>query len=289
MLKYLSLFNDDELKEDTSKPIVKVEYNESQLNFINTKLENGKLLGIPGGGKTQSIIGKVINHFFTNEFNKTTNFLILTFSRRACNDFIEKGRRQNSIYFNTRNVRTLHSLAGKIVYNILNKRAESQDTVIISATEIITKKNMLKMEEFTNLKIIFIDEAQDISDIQYNFIMKISELLKCYVILIGDPNQNIYQFQNGSDTYLLNHPGNTFSLIKNYRSTPHIVNFINEFRPWDSLTQKMVSTKSNEDILNKKPSIFIGSIEEIINDIKDKILKSTFSLEEIDIIGPDKK
>ena len=64
--------------------------------------------------------------------------------------------------------------------------------------------------------------------------------------MIGDPNQNIYQFQNGSDQYLINHPGKNFKLIKNYRSTPHIVNFINYFRPWDKLTNKMISTKRQQ-------------------------------------------
>jgi len=70
----------------------KIEYNEEQLIFINSILEDSKLLGIPGGGKTQSIIGKVISHYNKNEITKNNNFLILTFSRRACNDFIEKGR-----------------------------------------------------------------------------------------------------------------------------------------------------------------------------------------------------
>ena len=35
-------------------------YNQEQYSFIQSKLENSCLLGIPGGGKTASIIGK--NH-----------------------------------------------------------------------------------------------------------------------------------------------------------------------------------------------------------------------------------
>jgi superfamily I DNA/RNA helicase len=145
------------------------------------------------------------------------------------------------------------------------------------------------MNEFCNLKVIFVDEAQDISDIQYKFILKISKLTNSALVLIGDPNQNIYQFQNGSDKYLLNHPGPKYTLIKNYRSTPHIVNFINNFRPWNSLTEKMVSTKEDTDIFNKKPVIFTGKIDEIIKDIVNKILNSPFPKEQIAIIGPVKK
>ena len=58
------------------------------------------------------------------------------------------------------------------------------------------------LKGLNNLKVIFIDEAQDISYIQYKFILKISELTKCAIIMIGDPNQNIYQFQNKLKTVL---------------------------------------------------------------------------------------
>jgi hypothetical protein len=285
MDKFLSNFKKEEYNNH------KIEYNEEQLIFINSPLENSKLLGIPGGGKTQSIIGKVINHYTKSDINKNNQFLILTFSRRACNDFIEKGRRQNKILFNTRNIRTLHSIAGKIIYKILEKRSPSQDTVIICAIDLIknSKKNIVEMPEFQNLKVIFVDEAQDISYIQYQLILKISEITNSKVILIGDPNQNIYQFQNGSDQYLLNHPGPTYYLLKNYRSTPHIVNFINHFRPWTDITQKMISTKKEDDIFNKKPILFNGKVEDVIVDVINKILSSPFPREEIAIIGPVKK
>ena len=40
-----------------------IKYNEEQLKFIHSKIEDSCLLGIPGGGKTASIIGKIIYHF----------------------------------------------------------------------------------------------------------------------------------------------------------------------------------------------------------------------------------
>ena len=268
-----------------------INYNDEQLSFIKEPLNNCKLLGIPGGGKTQSIIGKILYNYTNNIITKNNQFLILTFSRRACNDFIEKGKKQNKILFTTKNIRTIHSVAGKIVYKILQKKSSSQDTVIISSIDLIdnNKEEILEMDEFNNLKVIFVDEAQDISYIQYKFILKIGEITNSYIILIGDPNQNIYQFQNGSDQYLMKHPGNTYILIKNYRSTPHIVNFINNFRPWNNNTSQMISTKEDNDPLNKKPIIFNGTIEEIIENITNKILKSPFPKEEIAIIGPVKK
>lgn len=302
MEEFLLLFKNPILKDDNFK----INYNEEQLIFIKSPIENSKLLGIPGGGKTQSIIGKVLYHH-TKDKILNNNFLILTFSRRACNDFIEKGKKSNKKLFTKKNIRTLHSLSGKIVYHILEKRSSSQDTVIISSLDLLEKSLETKLEttneltlesnhqkilalpEFQNLKVIFVDEAQDISQTQYDFILKISKLTQCAVIMIGDPNQNIYQFQNGSDQFLLNHFGKTYTLTKNYRSTPHIVNLINYFRPWTSLTTQMISTKPADHKHNYKPVIFTGSIDEIIRDVINKILKSPFPLEEIAIIGPVKK
>jgi len=281
----------NEKKSLVSNIEIKINYNEEQLEFIHFPLEDCKLLGIPGGGKTQSIIGKINYHYNEKVLNNTNEFLILTFSRRACKDFLEKGKKQNKKLFNIKNIRTLHSLAGKIVHEVLERKSSSQDTVIISAIDMIDRNMPLvkEIEDFQELKVIFVDEAQDISEIQYQLIMKIKEMTNCSVIMIGDPNQNIYQFQKGSDKYLINHPGKQFSLIKNYRSTPYIVNFINQFRPWDNITPKMISTKDENDIFNKKPSIFINTIDKIIENIVEKIIASPFKREEIAIIGPVKK
>ena len=266
----------------------KMNYNEEQLDFIQSKLNDCCLLGIPGGGKTASIIGKIIYHFNIGELKKNNELLICSFSRRACSDFIEKGQKCNKKLFNSKNVRTLHSLAGKIVVNILDKKSSSQDTVIIAASELVYehKDLLLEMNEFKDLKVIIVDEAQDISQIQYDLIMRLKEIIGCKVIMVGDPNQNIYQFQNGSDKFLMNHSLNKFNLIKNYRSSKQIVDFVNQFKPWDLLTPLMVSTKKDD---YKKPVIFCGNVSEIVQDIIYKIKNSKFEKHNIAIIGPVKR
>jgi superfamily I DNA/RNA helicase len=145
----------NEIKQNDIKQN-EIKYNKEQLEFIHYPLEDCKLLGIPGGGKTQSIIGKIIYHYKESDFKQNNNFLILTFSRRACNDFIEKGKRENKKYFTIKNIRTIHSLAGKIVHKIINKKSSSQDTVIISSIDIMSnnlyKDNILNIDELLNLK-----------------------------------------------------------------------------------------------------------------------------------------
>ena len=93
----LSLFSEDQIHsisdEDKSKLqsiFSKISYNEEQTQFIESPLENSKLIGIPGGGKTQSVIGKILYHLLRNDFYKSSHYLILTFSKKTNIDFFEK-------------------------------------------------------------------------------------------------------------------------------------------------------------------------------------------------------
>lgn len=268
-------------------------YNIEQLNFIKESISDMKLLGIPGGGKTQSIIGKIVHHFNNNDFNNIYNFMLLTFSRRATNDFINKGK--STKFISKNNVKTIHSLSGKIVYALNKSKSSIKEIIILNALNIIEDDNrreeLLGLEYLQNLKVIFVDEAQDLSTLQYDFICALKKLTNCSVVLIGDPNQNIYQFQNGSDKHLLNHDGKTFYLTTNYRSTQPIVNIINELRPWSGTLPLMKSYHETADLSKPvlKPVVFVGTINEIIENIVIEIKKSIYKPCDIAIIGPVKK
>jgi DNA polymerase III epsilon subunit-like protein len=300
-----------------------IHYNPEQLQFIHAPLESSTLLGTPGCGKSSTIIGKIIYLFLNKVFTKTNQYKLFTFSKRACSDFIEKGRKIHSRIFQKNSISTLHSVSGKLLYYMTQKQSASKNSVIMSALYLFDKQNVENVEHynllksydgFNNCKVIFVDEAQDISDIQYKLIMKIGSFYEIPVIMIGDPNQNIYQFQNGSDKYLLEHSGPKYYLIRNYRSTPEIVNVINSMRPWDDLTPKMISAhedlnanknkitsylikkENKEDEIEKnfkKPHIIVDNVPNIIKNIIHKIrnLNETqgIGLEEMAIIGPVKK
>ncbi len=289
----------------------KINYNEEQLQFIHSPLESSSLIGTPGCGKSSTIIGKIIYLFLNKIFTKTNHYKLLTFSKRACSDFIEKGQKIHNRIFQKNSISTLHSVAGKLLYYITKKQSSSKNSVIMSALYLFDKSEnheLLKnYEGFNDCKVIFVDEAQDISDIQYKLIMKIGLFYEIPIIMIGDPNQNIYQFQNGSDKYLLEHIGPKYYLIRNYRSTPEIVNVINSMRPWDNLTPKMISARYMKDtnpskitsyLIKKeekgeKPRIIVNNvpyiIEHIINKIKYLNENCGVPYEKMAIIGPVKK
>jgi DNA polymerase III epsilon subunit-like protein len=255
----------------------------NQLKFINSPLIDCKLLGIPGGGKTRCIIEKIKKCFNDKILNTNTDFLILTFSKRSRFDFLNKGKILCK-FFNQKNVRTLHSIAGYIMSEISNRKSTSLETVVLAALKLITEENInLKtLKLFFNLKVIFVDEAQDISLNQYKFICKLKEKLDCKLILVGDPNQNIYQFQGGSDKYLLEYKVPSFKLLVNYRSNKDIVSFVSGISPHKT---KMISKNK----VNNKVEIFEGTLDEIENDIVNQLKNTKIDLSKVAVIGPVKR
>lgn len=272
--------------------------NTEQQLFIDSPMEDSKLIGIPGGGKTTTIINKIIKLFTTKQLITKGEFLVTTFSKKASTDFVSKG---NLIYndynkkqtlFSKDNVKTFHSLSGSIIQTLLGRSCNSLKIAIISAINILKTKTIEELKKIKclqNLKIMFVDEAQDISDIQYELIILIKTKLQINLVLVGDPNQTIYQFQNGSDKYLLEYEAKEYFLKVNNRSTPEITNFINQFRPWDYKTPEMIASRPSTKTAKSRPIIYSGSQDEICEKICKEILQSNILRENIAIIGPVKK
>ena len=298
--------------------------NERQKEFILISInEGGKLLGIPGGGKSTCIIERIKYNLLTKELPSSQSFLVLTFSKAASVDFREKANSKN---FNTNNIRTIHSLAGKMLSCHNSKkingqsRIQSMDTVVFRAStllqDVLSDRDPNRIQDFLRihtylgqLRSITIDEAQDISSIQYEFTKHLSSLCQCALVLVGDPNQNIFGFQNGSSKHLLEHPGFVVQLIENYRSTKQIVNIINESLPLqlhnDELMESSMKQESddatilNNDKVNANdqvPKLFIGEISVLRDYILSIILDfqsttsttSTTKKRKLAIIGPVK-
>jgi len=263
--------------------------NTNHKKFVCSNLEDSKLIGIAGGGKTTMIIYKIIHHFTTKHFKSKSDFLILTFSKKTKSDFLLKGNKIQKNLFTGDNVRTFYSLAGTIIQKLSEKQCTSLQLTIVSAINAInksSKNHLTKVKCLKNVKAIIIDDAQDMSNIQYELLLEIKKKLNTCIILIGDPNQNIYQFQNGTDKYLMEFNGTEHFIVENNRSTPEITNFINYFRPWNTKFPNMISTLKS---INKKPIVFTGTHNDICMRILNEIKNTKFPFENIAIIGPIKK
>ena len=204
-------------------------------------------------------------------------------------DFVEKGKKSRyPNLFNTINIRTIHSLCGAIFKKLFNKGTENLNTLIYATRENllnIERKELLKINCLKNIKFIFIDEAQDINKYQYDLVKLLSEKLDVSLILVGDPNQAIYGFQGGSDTFLLMHNENKNYLNNNYRSTKEIIDFCNYLRPHETLPNMEYGKLKN----GMKPKIINDTIEKLKIRILDEIKNDEYDLKDIAIIGPVKK
>lgn len=250
-----------------------MEFNEEQLSFINSGLCNLKLLGIPGGGKTRSIIGHIEANIRNKIYGKPSEYLIITFSRRAKDDFLAKGRASSHPrYFTQNNVRTIHSLAGRVNRLLAIGGHHSMGTVVIASKEALMGCSPEQLKELTKIKMIYVDEAQDISEEQYEFIQEFARRINAFVCMVGDPNQSIYSFQGGKPEYLLNFEADkTIQLKVNYRSTSALIDFFNDMLPIRGEHNLMTSVSPQE---GAKPTLFAGTVEDILGDILAQI-KST--------------
>ena len=277
--KHNNFINNNELMNKKSNTINESKtINEQQLAFINNNIENCVVYGNPGCGKTKSII-----EYCINKKVKSNEFLIISYSKKAQLDFIKRGK-TNSNIFNNNNVRTIHSLASTILKKIYNKSSDNINTIILATLKNIENEDISIVSCLSKCKFIIVDESQDINENQYNLIKLISTKLNISLILVGDPNQNIYQFQGGNDKFLLEHSNKQFNLVKNYRSTKQIIDFCNFIRPHNLLP--LMEPENNKD--NVKPLIYCESVDNILLHIKNEILNKKYKLHEIAIIGPVK-
>ncbi len=262
---------------------IESQYTDEQLKYIEYINPNHtKLLACAGSGKTRCIIAR-INKLIELKVYKPTEILMLTFSRFTRDDFlnkIEKLDDTNKILTNS--IKTIDSFAKQII--------DTDNTIDVSLLsyklmlylESTDKKVLKKNEVLKKIKTVFIDEAQDLNEIQYNIFKALKEKLGIVVNMVGDPNQNIYQFRDSSDKYLTEFEAETFILTKNFRSHEHIVEFSKHLRPFTD--NDVHCTKGDNGcfpiiMLYESESVLEEYILDILNSaIDDKIDLSDFAI-----------
>lgn len=260
--------------------------NEQQQKIVDGALEDCKIIGNPGVGKTTIMIHKIMHLRRAGLISNGHNFLIVTFTNSARMEFVEKSKKMNEKnLFSLNNVMTIHKFAGRIYKRFGSSKECDVSTIINAATKTIEATTDSELSTFLrDLLVIIVDEAQDISFIQYNFLLQLKQKLGICLMLIGDPNQNIFQFQGGSDRFLLDFEANSYNLTINNRSAKEIVDFANYFRP-NQILPAMVSSRK------EKGSVEIYRLpeEKIMDTVIEMIHKLKVGREDVAIIGPVKK
>ena len=134
-------------------------------------------------------------------------------------------------------IMTIDSFCYQVIHKIETER-ESCDVNVLTAKfhDMINGEKeplvsaYLRRSKYKKIRSLFVDEAQDLNQLQYEIVLYLKRILKCSLHFIGDPNQNIYQFNGSFERFMLNHPGVRFCLTKNFRSSPEIEAFSRYFQ-----------------------------------------------------------
>lgn len=236
-LDYLDLFSKQQLKYVT---------------YPNTY--HTRLIACAGSGKTRSIIGRIKFMVEHGLAQKETIFAI-TFSKHAAIDFHHKIITlfcDHTSFCKLTNFTTIDALAKSILCYVKSSKSDNVEILSIALRNYLasaSKADIENIRQFKNIKHLFIDEAQDLNRVQYDIIQSLIKHFATKIHLVGDPNQNIYQFRGSSSTYLINFPSNFFELTHNYRSTQEIINFSEAIKPINTTSSVSATKRSGHDVI----------------------------------------
>lgn len=263
-------------------------YTDEQLKYINyNKKKNTKLLACAGSGKTRCIIARM-ERLIEKKIYDADAILMLTFSRFTRDDFLNKIRLVNKDkdpIIKESSIKTIDKFAKQIIdpdgivdvsllsYRLMKYLEETSDSEL--------KKNTI----LDQVKIVFVDEAQDLNEIQYRIFCSMRDKLGVIINMIGDPNQNIYQFRKSSDKFLTEFEAEIFILTKNFRSHLPIVNFSKHLRPFTD--NDVICTKGDNECM---PIMMFYEDEKVLeNNIVELLISAqekNIDLSEFAILSP---
>ena len=210
-----------------------------------------------GSGKTTTIVHtivKLINNGYLPE-----HFFITTFTRSAAKELKQRlGAKLTLEQVNKIIIGTFHEIAGFF----LEKYKKSDDLLISSFDDCLYNyANLLDSNLYLeNHNYIFIDEYQDINDIQELIIYKLfnrnnltSEILNKILVVIGDDQQNIYTFRGSNIYNMLNfinkYNGHYIYLTTNYRCPFSVVEMSNNILKYNKnkIDKHFNSIKESKD------------------------------------------
>jgi hypothetical protein len=267
-----------------SKHLPKI-FTEEQLTYItHHEITDTKLIATAGAGKTRCIITKMDYLIKENKLQQN-EILMLTFSRFTRDDFLNKVKKFNITTIGENSIKTIDSFSKSLIDVDNDIDVSLLSYKFMKYLELTDANEIKNNNKLKYIKSIFVDESQDLNEIQYNILMLLKEKNGTAINLIGDPNQNIYQFRNSSDKYLNEFNAKTFYLTKNFRSFDSIINFSKYLRPIKTLDITGKLGKSN----NLPMIIFHqndSELEKHLINLLTNAKKNKIKFEDIAILSP---
>ncbi len=193
---------------------------------------NARILASAGSGKTTTITAKIA-HMVQTLRVQPESIMLTTFTHNAA----ETMQQKICSLIGTTDIAigTFHSLAQRILSGHGASDADIDDVYHVDELP-------FKLLEFMNtpagtawratIKHVFVDEYQDVNEIQYKIVRSLRDA-GAFVTIVGDDAQNIYTWRGSSVDYILRFeeafsPLCDFQLSVNYRSTQAVVDCAND-------------------------------------------------------------
>ncbi|MGK0179591.1 MAG: ATP-dependent DNA helicase RecQ [Nitrospinales bacterium] len=196
----------------------------------DNKNDNILVAAGPGSGKTLVLVHKVASLLLIEDI-KPEEFLMLTFSRPAALEFKTRLKNLvgNTAYYI--DIFTYHGFAFQLAGRVGD--LERSQNILVKVKEAIEQEE-IPLDRLKSKRVIVVDEYQDVSREEYDFMMAIvNKAENIRVIVVGDDDQNIYEFRGSSIQYMRGfiHDRNavTYYLTKNYRSKSNLLDFSNRY------------------------------------------------------------
>jgi DNA polymerase III epsilon subunit-like protein len=200
---------------------------QQQKIIVHDPYHHFRIIACAGSGKTTTILCRI--KYLLENYILPDKILILTFNRDACDNLKNRIYDLFGFYINIE-IRTIDSFAAKIYHKYSENKVKftAISELCIFALKILQQHGDKICKQYAY---IFFDEFQDIDNIQFD-ILKQYVNNGCYLTVIGDDNQNIYQWRGSDNFYMINYDlifenTITYPIFTNYRSIKSIIMLAN--------------------------------------------------------------
>ncbi|ARF08649.1 UvrD/REP helicase family protein [Catovirus CTV1] len=266
-----------------------VNLNEEQIKVVKSPPDNHiRIIACAGSGKTTTIVCRI--KYLVDNYVVPEKILLLTFNVESYHNL--KKRITEAFGFEPKiEIRTIDSFSAKIYYNY---QFDKVKTKYVGEFAIFAEKIMKEHGKIicNNYEYVFFDEFQDVSDIQFNILKHFGDN-GCYLTVIGDDNQNIYQWRGTNNMYIINFDNwfkntNTYTLATNYRSNESIVSLSNNsiILNKNKIEKQMIAINKNRNIpkllLHESQDVMFKKVMSLLLEIKRN---NNYDLEKFAIVS----
>lgn len=264
-----------------------INLDDEQYTVVTSKPnQNIRIIAGAGSGKTTTILCRV--KYLVDNFTTPNRILILTFNKDSSENLKKRIIKLFDFKINI-DIYTIDAFCCLLYH----KFQQQKSYISLSEYVLIGRKLMMEYgsEISSKYNYIFFDEFQDVNSKQFDIL---NEFVKngCYLTVIGDDAQNIYQFRGTDNYFLINFDNifnncSTYTLTTNYRSNQLIVKLANNIINFNETQVIKIMKTHNEK--GFRPKFILSETEnnqnEFIISKINKLIEEGIKLDEIVILS----